>query len=547
MNLPQGSALRIAGGTVYDPLNGLDGEIRDIHIAGGKVVANVEGGRVIDARGRIVMPGGVDVHTHVAGGKVNLARKMHPEDHRRSAPLVRTPARRSGVGTFAPSTFTTGYLYTGMGWTTVMEAAVPPLLARHAHEELHDIPVVDKGMYVLAGNNEILMDLLATGDEERARHCLAWLLWATKAYGVKIVNPCGVAAWKFGRNARGFSEPVEPYGVSPRQMVSFLARAVDELGLPHPVHIHCNNLGRPGNAATTLETMQALDGYRAHMAHLQFHSYGGDSWRTFSSQAAAIAEYLNTHPNLTADSGNVLFGHAITITADGPWEYVLYRLTGNKWSNMDQEMEEGCGVVPYHYRERNLVNAVQWAGGLELLLLVQNPWQMFLSTDHPNGGMFVRYPHLIHLLMDAGFRRDHLKRLPAEALKRTVLPELDREYSLYEIAIITRAGPAKALGLAHKGHLGVGADADVVIYDADPDPERMFANARYVIKGGEIVIEDGELRSEAWGRTFVVRPAYDEAIEAHLRKSFDQYYTVEYDNYLIDLSTLPASEILPCG
>ncbi len=538
--------LRITGGRVYDPANGINGDVRDLCIADGRIVPDVAGGRVIDARGCIVFPGGVDIHAHIAGGKVNFARKMHPEDHRRSPPLPRTAVRRSGVGTAVPSTFATGYLYAGLGYTSVFEAATPPLFSRHTHEELHDTPMVDKGLYVLAGNNEILMDLLAAGDETRARDFVAWLVRATKAYGVKIVNPGGVAAWKFGGNAKGFAELIPPYGVSPRQIVTFLAGAVDDLGLPHPVHIHCNDLGRPGNATTTLETMKAIEGHRAHMAHLQFHCYGGEDWASFASRAAVIADYINAHPNLTADSGNVLFGPAITITADGPWQYLLYQLTGNKWSNLDQEMEEGCGIVPYEYRERSLVNAIQWAAGLELLLLVNNPWQMFLSTDHPNGGLFTKYPHLIHLLMDAQARRDHLKRLPAKVLKRTVLPELDREYSLYEIAIITRAGPARALGLPHKGHLGPGADADVAIYDEGPDVEQTFANPRYVIKGGEVVVEDGELRREVWGETLTVGPSYDEAIEAHLRQVFDQYYTVAFDNYPVDPGTVASLRTMPC-
>jgi formylmethanofuran dehydrogenase subunit A len=540
------SILRITGGRVYDPANGVDGEVREICIADGRIVPTAEGGRIIDARGCVVFPGGVDVHTHIAGGKVNFARKMHPEDHRRSPPLARTATRRSGVGTAVPSTFATGYLYAGLGYTTVFEAATPPLFARHSHEELHDIPVVDKGLYVLAGNNEILMDLLAAGQEDRARDFIAWLVWATKAYGVKIVNPGGVAAWKFGGDAREFAEPLPPAGVSPRQIVTFLARAVETLGLPHPVHIHCNQLGRPGNVRTTLETMRALEGHRAHMAHLQFHCYGGDDWANLSSQAVAVADYLNDHPTLTADSGNVLFGPAVTITADGPWQYLLYQLTGQKWSNLDQEMEEGCGIVPYHYRERNLVNAIQWAVGLELLLLVRNPWQIFLSTDHPNGGMFTRYPHLIHLLMDAAVRREHLSRLPPRVLKRTVLAELDREYTLSEIAIVTRAGPARALGLTHKGHLGPGADGDVVIYNDDPDRERMFANPRYVIKAGTVVVEEGELRTEVPGVVLAVRPAFDEAIEAHLRGVFEQHYTVTFENYPIAPEALPHLRVLPC-
>lgn len=538
--------LRITGGRVYDPANGIDGQIRDICIAGGRIVPEVDGGRTIDARGRIVFPGGVDIHAHMVGGKVNFARKMHPEDHRRMPPLARTAVRRSGVGTTLPSTFATGYLYAGIGWTTVFDAAVGPILARHAHEELHDVPIVDKGFYVLMGNNEILLDILAAGELERARHFVAWLLWAAKAYAVKLVNPGGVAAWKFGGNARGLSQPIEPFGVSPRQIISALARIVDDLGLPHPVHIHCNNLGLPGNYATTLETMTALEGHRAHMAHLQFHCYGGEGWGTFSSKAAAVAEYFNSHPNLTADVGQVLFGLTTTLTADGPWQHLLYRLTKSKWSNLDQEMEEGCGIVPYVYRERSLVNAVQWAVGLELLLLARDPWRIYLSTDHPNGAIFTRYPHIIRLLMDADYRREALKRLPTKAVARTLLPDLDREYSLYEIAIITRAGPALALGLQRKGHLGIGADADVVIYDPDPDVERMFANPRYVIKGGEVILEDGEIGREIAGQTFLVHPPYDEDVEVYLRGVFDRYYTVAFDNYPVEMGRVHSPEVVPC-
>src|SRR5205807_3922235 len=144
------------------------------------------------------------------------------------------------IGGPTPTTFATGYLYAGMGYTTVVEAAVPVLTAKHTHEELRDTPIVDKACNLLMANNEIVLDLLEAGEMERAKDVVAWLIWAAKAYGVKAVNPGGVAAWKWGRDAKQLAEPVTGYSkVTPAQIIASLAGIVDDLQLPHPLHLHC--------------------------------------------------------------------------------------------------------------------------------------------------------------------------------------------------------------------------------------------------------------------------------------------------------------------
>jgi formylmethanofuran dehydrogenase subunit A len=540
--------LRITGGAVYDPANGIQGQVRDVCIANGKIVENVEGGRTINAAGMIVFPGGVDVHTHVAGAALNFARGLTPENQRAAAPFLHSPERRAGLGGPTPTTFATGYLYAGMGYTTVMEAAVPVLSAKHTHEELRDTPIVDKACFLLMANNEIVLDLMEAGDVERAKHVVAWLIWAAKVYGVKGVNPGGVAAWKWGKDAKVLSAPIEGYSkVTPARIIASLAGIVDDLGLPHPLHLHCNNLGAPGNVETTIETMKVLEGRRAHLAHLQFHAYGGSDWQSMKSEAAKLAEHFNKHTNLTTDAGAVLFGNAVTITADGPWQHLLYQITGRKWGNIDVENETGCGIVPYTYKGSNLVNAVQWAVGLELLLLITDPWRIALTTDHPNGACFWRYPEIIHMLMSADYRRECLKRLPEKALKRITLPELDREYTLAEIAIITSAGPARALGLKQKGHLGVGADADVAIYHRNADGEFQFAYPRYVLKAGQIVVEEGDLRTSLDGHEFVVQPSFDAKIEDYLRPLFQQHYTIAFENYPVELERVHGLQVASLG
>jgi formylmethanofuran dehydrogenase subunit A len=171
--------------------------------------------------------------------------------------------------------------------------------------------------------------------------------------------------------------------------------------------------------------------------------------------------------------------------------------------------------------------------GLETFLMVDDPWRIFLTTDHPNGAPFTSYPHLIKLLMDKTFRNDVLSTLHPEAQKASHLASLDREYSLYDIAIMTRAGAAKLVGLADRGHLGVGAAADITVYTDDADREKMFSKPDYVFKDGTMIVKNGELINVTWGTTHVVKPEYDASIETSLKEYFDRFHTQKMGNFKI--------------
>ena len=104
------SLFKITGGYVYDPRNGVDGQVRDIWIRGGKIVEAPtnpaeRATKTLNAAGLVIMPGGIDMHCHIAGPKVNMARKMRPEEKRRDAPIPRTPITHSGTMGSVPSTF----------------------------------------------------------------------------------------------------------------------------------------------------------------------------------------------------------------------------------------------------------------------------------------------------------------------------------------------------------------------------------------------------------------------------------------------------------
>ncbi len=545
--MPDSALTRIAGGMVYDPANGVDGEVQDIWLRDGKVAAPPLDGQqradhVIDASGLVVMPGGVDMHSHIAGPKVNMARKMRPED-RRGDHLRRSANCRSGTLGSVPSTFATGYKYAALGYTTVFDAAVPPLAARHAHEELSDTPCIDAGFFALAGNNHYVMQAIRDHEPDRLRAFVGWLLTAAKSYAIKLVNPGGVEVFKQRArgNVAGIDSEVAPFAVTPRQIVTSVARAADELQLPHSVHLHCNQLGVAGNWQTTLASMQALEGHRGHLTHIQFHSYGGDAEDAngFNSKVPQLAEYVKSHDNLTVDVGQVLFGETTSMTGDGPVGQYLADLYGSKWFSADTEQECGCGIAPIKYKPTSLIHAVQWAIGLEWLLLVDDPWRVVLSTDHPNGASFLTYPHVIRLLMDRTFRQDILKTVHPKIRERTALADLTREYSLGEICTITRAAPARILGLKQKGHLGVGADADITIYTHSDDPQAMFELPRYVIKAGEVIAEEGQIRRPVPGQRLYATPDYDRGCEGHIADWFERHYSIRFANYPVSEEYLP--------
>lgn len=541
--------LLIKNGFVFDPINGINGEKMDISIKNGQIVEKVtHKAQVIDAAGLTVMPGGVDIHTHIAGGEVNTGRIVRPEDHIKDA-VSKTAMTRSGTGYSIPSTFVTGYRYSKMGYTTVMNPSMAPLEAKHTHEELNDIPLVDKATYPLLGDWWFVLENLSKGDIEGCARHVAWMMDITKGYAIKIVNPGGLESWGFGHNVHSIDDQVPNFCITPREIICGLAKVNKMLNLPHSIHLHTNNLGLPGNYVTTLETMKALESVPyegrpvGHITHLQFSSFGGDGWGNMKSAAEEISSYINAHNHMTFDMGQVIFTDTTTMTADGPFEYTLYQLSGHKWVNSDVETETSGGIIPFHYKKSNAVNATQWSIALELALLIKDPWKMFMTTDHPNGGPFFAYPRILAWLMSKNARMATLKKCHKKAQKKSLLPSIDRELSLYELAIMTRAGQAKALGLKNKGHLGVGADADVAIYAINPETtdiarkyktvRRAFKHAAYTIKDGQIVVKDGEVVGNVSGRTMWLDVQTKEPckIDEDMKSKFKQYWTVEYDNY----------------
>jgi formylmethanofuran dehydrogenase subunit A len=567
--------LIIKNGLVYDPLNNIDGEKKEIHIKDGIIVEKVNGdAKVIDASGMIVMPGGVDIHSHIAGTKVNLGRSFRPDDKLEEYNEKRTKLTRSGTGWSVPSTWVTGYRYARLGYTTVVEPAMPLLKARHTHEEFLDTPIIDTGAIPLLGNNWFVMEFIKKKEFDKLAAYVAWVLKVTKGYGVKIVNPGGVENWAWGKNVSSLDDHVFHFDVSPREILEGLSKANETLKLPHTIHVHANNLGHPGNKEHTLETFKAVEKIQpkngrdsvVHLTHCQFNAYGGSNWGDFESGAADIAEYLDKHKHITIDAGQVVFGKSATttMTADGPWEFALHHISGTsswgakpgvKWINGQVEGESGSGIVPYFFSPKVAVNAIQWAIGLELMLLTKNPWQVFLTTDHPNGGVFTSYMQIIRWLMDKRSRDEILlDQCSKKAAEKTQLKDVDRELTLNEICIMTRAGTAKCLGMTDRGHLGTGAIGDVSVYKLDPKNmdghsiEKAFSLAAYTIKDGQIVVKDGEITATPQSTTICAEGKVKESVMAAMlddvKAHWRDHYSINFANYAVHEAYAPKVKIV---
>ncbi len=261
-----------------------------------------------------------------------------------------------------------------MGFTTVVEPAMAPHHSLQTHYELNDVPIIDKGALTVLGNDDFLLRQIRAGESESAiNDYVAQTVSGTRSLGLKCINPGGCEAFKENMRAFGLDDEVPFYGLTSRQIFQTLQKATQAVGIHHPLHLHMNNLGIAGNIQTALDTIDAAQGLPMHLAHVQFYAYGKDGQHAFSSAAAAFADKINANPNITVDVGQVMFSQTVTISSDVLKQFNSMPGGSPKKGAIFDGDANGGGIVPYAYKISNYYNAVQWAAGLELFLLIDDP------------------------------------------------------------------------------------------------------------------------------------------------------------------------------
>ena len=543
---------KIVNGKVFDPTQNLNGNKIDIYVDNGIIVKPnpsefYKFKTIYDATDLIVMAGAIDIHSHIAGGNVNNARLLSPEIH--SNFLKQNLRRKKNLPGFN-SRWTsdgTGYRYAEMGFTTVVEPAVLPINSFLTHLELEKIPMIDKAGLAILGNDSFLLESMHKKKGQNfLNDYVAYTLNSTKCLGLKVINAGGAEFFKKGGETFDLDDVVPSYGVTSRQILTALNKANEDLKIKHPLHVHCNNLGVPGNIKTILETIKTAEGRRMHLAHVQFYGYDNEGKRGFSSGSVQLADAVNKNNNITVDVGQVMFKPTITISSDILRQFEARNNANPKKWIINEVEDGGGGIVPYEYKSKNFVNSLQWLIGLEIFLMIKDPSKVFFTTDHPNGAPFTSYPELFRLLMDYEFRLEKMSEINQESLKFSFLKDIKRTYSMYDIAIMTRSSPAKILGLKDRGSLKSGCIADISVYDPKKKIDDMFQSAKYVFKNGNEIVRNGKVLKYQKSSTIAIDIRYEKSITKDLQSWINRFYSLDVDDFKVNTDFFRNSNFKYC-
>ncbi|MEM1657773.1 MAG: amidohydrolase family protein [Candidatus Jordarchaeales archaeon] len=468
--------LILKNGIVFDPINGVEGEKMDVMVKNGVIVEQVNERecKVLDVKGMTVVPGGIDCNAHIASQILNIARMTG----------VRMPLPRD-----------LGEDYLRAGYTFVVEAGLPFSKVLHAHIVLENVHSLDKACILLLDSNWFMAGFAAEGNYDAAVSAIAWLLRVTRTYGVELVNPLSLEVWAWKREWKGAMEKVKHLDISPLEYTKFVSLALKRLNISSPLYLHPDGAGRKGGCEDAIEILNGLkECGRIHLTHAQFYTLGSDG----ELHAEKLARYLDSNSDLDADVGCATVG-AGTFAAHDAY---FTKNVSEKLHVLEQIEVEGIATLTK--TKRDLWEKF-WEAGLILLLAVNNHSKIQLSMDVPFCGLPLDYSSIAAWLVSKAARKS------VNSTERML--QMD-ELKLQELFTMTRSAPALSLGLGKKGRLTVGADADIAVYDFDPetmDPSRDYerfaralSRAAYTIKGGEIVVKNGEIVNKVKGRTFWV-------------------------------------------
>ncbi|MHA1439688.1 MAG: amidohydrolase family protein [Promethearchaeota archaeon] len=543
----------IKNGLVFDPINNIVGEKKDILIENGKIVENFSNEsniKEINANGKTVIPSGIDIHTHIASQQIQWIRLLGSNNQE-----FKEIWKNFSLEHIAKS-------YISNGYTFIVEANVFPSLAKETIFNFKNLPILDKAMLINVSNIWALELEYQRGKIEDMAIFLSDLLKKIKGFGIKIYNPFESEAWNFNEMRENISNSGRLYNFTGLDVYENLIKCSEYLNLPHSAHAHIEGYETnkaKENLFLILEKLKELKldynkGYNSnkdrnqilHLAHASMYNIDGDNdylIKTVNESKLidldlGFLSFNSINPLITSDRRVI----NQELTKNNEFKKILIRSA--------IEFEGDAFAMLRHFNKNNKLQCILWANAIDLALKIKNKWQVQLSLNYPNYGDINDIPKIATWLVSTDAREKFIKEMNPNFLLETSIKDNNEVLSFNDFVIITRAGPAKSLGLGNiKGNLGFEADGDLNIIDIDisnvdisKDYEN-FKNAlkkmEYVIKEGEIVKKNDKINLKSHGRIFwsqgnVVKENR-EFILSKKKEFYKRYYSIFYDSLTINV------------
>ncbi|MFX1376744.1 MAG: amidohydrolase family protein [Promethearchaeota archaeon] len=542
--------LLIKNGLVYDPINNIEGEKKDILIESGKIVdkfSNNNDVEDIDATGKTIIPSAIDIHTHVASQQVNWLRLLGSNNKKFKE--VWHGLRLEKIAKD----------YISMGYTFILEANVFPSLAKQTIFNFQQLPVLDKAMLLNISNLWPLELEFQRGKIKDMAVFLSDLLFKTYGFGFKVYNPFECETWNFKKLREDITTQGRLYNYSALDVYENIVKCVELMGLPHSTHAHIegyeSEIGKK-NLIIVLEKIKSLGltpnqqtnskikrNQLFHIAHANMYSIDGKN--------EFLINFLNNNQEFGIDLAFIGFDEINPIiTSDRRLinSMLTIDVNNNKYKLISSAAEfEGDSFVSLRNLEKKKYqDCVLWANALDLALNIKNKSQVCFSLNYPNSANLNDIPEIASCLISKEARDNYMKNMNGDFLKNNILQNTDKILSFNEFICLSRTNPAVSLGLGSiKGNLGVGSDADINILDinineidiskAHEDFKRSLSNIEYVIKAGKIIKKQMTFDLNRQGFIFwskgVTENENFKLIMSKKKEFYDKFSSLFYDSY----------------
>jgi hypothetical protein len=443
--------LILTGGHLLDPANNLDGPA-EVGIAGGRIaeVGRVTTGarRTIDVAGRHVLPGVIDTHAHLS--------------------------RHFG---------------SAEGHAMVAETGV--------------VTVLD-----LAGDADDLAAALAGGG---AGLNVAYLHPLIPDRTVPGRDPSGadveravdaaLAAGALGIKLLGGHYPLTP-GATGRAMDAAAARRCY-------LAFHVGTTETGSDIRGLAEALDLAAGRRIHIAHVNSYCRGQETGNPVAEAQQAL-DLLDAHPSALSESYLSVYNGTSARCDDGiPTSAVTrtcLRLGGYEQTERGLEAAIRAGYARIHVVAGGRVTLATPQAGLEAWRAAGTDAGVSFPVNHIPSAILLATARRAGRFVIEGLSTDGGS-IPRNFLVRHGLMLVQMgAWTLRDFVVKASLNPARMLGMPAKGHLAVGADADVTVVDLEA------GRAVWSVAAGRLVLDDGRLAGR--GGTFLTTPRGERAVRA---------------------------------